>query len=283
MCFMHVHKHYNQEQLNAQYNNRLHVPDYADYFERWEKLSRQTEKEHVIFKDISYGSHALECLDIFPAANANAKTLVFIHGGYWHLLDKRLFHFLAATFLKHNVTTVLINYPLVPSVAMDAIVSSCSNAMLWLQNNLINYGGDPTQVYIAGHSAGAHLAAMLPVNNNTTFIKGIILLSGLYQLKPVMLSNINAVLQMDVATAERNSPACLQPVHQCTLLLAVGSNETDEFKDQTQEMYDNWKNKHTSIQLLNVPGKNHFSILDAITENGTALQTAIFCLMNIDA
>lgn len=280
---MHVYKHYNQQQLDAQYNNRLYVPDYADYFERWEKLSRQTEKEHVIFKDISYGSHALECLDIFPAANPNAKTLVFIHGGYWHLLDKRLFHFLAATFVKRNVTTVLINYPLAPSVAMDAIVSSCSNAMLWLQNNLINYGGDPTQVYIAGHSAGAHLAAMLLVNNNTAFIKGVVLLSGLYQLTPVMLSNINAVLQMDVATAERNSPACLQPVHQCTLLLAVGSNETDEFKDQTQEMYDNWKNKHTSIQLLNVPGKNHFSILDAITENGTALQTAIFCLMNIDA
>jgi len=280
---MDVYKYYNQQQLDAQYNNRLHVPDYADYFERWEKLSRQTEKEHTIIKDISYGSHALECLDIFPAANPNAKTLVFIHGGYWHLLDKRLFHFLAATFLKHNVTTVLINYPLAPSVSMDAIVSSCRNAMLWLQNNLTSYGGDSTQVYIAGHSAGAHLAAMLLVNNNTTFIKGVVLLSGLYQLKPLMLSNINSVLQMDVATAEQNSPACFKPMHQCPLLLAAGSNETDEFKDQTHEMYNSWKSKHNAIQLLNVPGKNHFSILDTVTENGSALQTAIFRLMNIKA
>ncbi|HRH48756.1 MAG TPA: alpha/beta hydrolase [Panacibacter sp.] len=279
---MDVYKHYNQEQLNAQYNNRLHVPDYANYFERWEKLSRQTEKEHAIFKDISYGSHALECLDIFPAANPNAKTLVFIHGGYWHLLDKRLFHFLAATFVKRNVTMVLINYPLAPSASMDAIVSSCRNAMLWLQNNLTSYGGDPTQVYIAGHSAGGHLAAMLLVNNNSTFIKGVVSLSGLFQLKPVMLSNINSVLQMDVEAAGRNSPACLQPIHQCPLLLAVGSNETDEFKDQTHEMYDNRKSKHSSIQLLNVPGKNHFSILDAVTENSSALQTAIFRLMNTE-
>ena len=280
---MNVYKHYNQQQLDAQYNNRLHVPDYADYFERWEKLSRQTEKEHVVFRDISYGSHTLECLDIFPSANPNAKTLVFVHGGYWHLLDKKLFHFLAETFLKHKITTVLINYPLAPSVSMDTIVSSCRNAMLWLQNNLISYGGNPTQGYIAGHSAGAHLAAMMLINNSTAFIKGVVLLSGLYQLKPVMLSNINAVLQMDVATADRNSPACLQPVHQCPLLLAVGSNETDEFIDQSLEMYESWKSKHNSIQLLNVLGKNHFSILDAVTENGSALQTAIFRLMNIEA
>lgn len=279
---MDVYKHYNQEQLNAQYNNRLHVPDYADYFERWEKLSRQTEKEHAVFKDIPYGNDALECLDIFPAENPNSKTLVFIHGGYWHLLDKRLFHFLAPTFLEKNVTTVLINYPLAPSVSIDTIVSSCSNAILWLQNNLTRYNGDPSQLYVAGHSAGGHLTAMLLVNNNAAFIKGVVALSGLYQLKPIMLSNINSVLQMDAAMALRNSPVCLEPVNKCPLLLAVGGEETDEFKDQSIEMYNSWKSKHKAVQLLNIPGKNHFSILNAVTENGSALQSAIFRLMDIE-
>ena len=118
---MEVYKQYSQQQLDAQYNNRLHVPDFADYFERWEKLSRYAEKEHPVFKDIAYGSHPLECLDIFPAVNANAKTLVFIHGGYWHLLDKRLFHFLASAFLEKNVTTVLLNYPLALSTLMPFV------------------------------------------------------------------------------------------------------------------------------------------------------------------
>ncbi len=135
---MAVYKHYDQQQLDAQYNNRLHVPGFANYFERWEKLSRQTEKEQAVFKDISYGSHPLERLDIFPAANPKAKTLVFIHGGYWHLLDKKLFHFLVPTFLERNVTIVLLNYPLAPSVSMDTIVSSCRNAMLWMQNKINN-------------------------------------------------------------------------------------------------------------------------------------------------
>ena len=64
-----VYKHYDQQELNNQYNNRLHVPDYADYFERWERLSRQAETEFAIIKNISYGSSARELLDIFPAKN----------------------------------------------------------------------------------------------------------------------------------------------------------------------------------------------------------------------
>ena len=278
---MAVYKHYDQQQLDAQYNNRLHVPDFADYFERWEKLSRQTQKEQVIFKDISYGSHPLECLDIFPAATPNAKTLVFIHGGYWHLLDKNLFHFLAPVFLERDVTTVLLNYPLAPSASMDTIVSSCCNAMLWLQNNLTNYNGDPMQVYVAGHSAGGHLACMLPVNSNMNFLKGVVSLSGLYDLQPLMLSNINGVLQMDTAMAARNSPAYLKPVNTCALLLAAGIDETDEFKAQAQTMYESRKDKQGAVQLLNIPGKNHFSILDEVTEPDSFLQSAIFRLMEI--
>lgn len=278
---MTLYKHYNQEQLNNQYNNRLHVPDYADYFERWEKLSRQTEKEHTVFKNIFYGNHPEECVDIFSAVNVSSKTMVFIHGGYWHLLDKTLFHFLAETFLKYNVTTVLLNYPLAPSATMDAIVSSCRNAIRWLHDNLSRFNEDASQMYIMGHSAGAHLASMLLVDDVGNFLKGVVSLSGLFRLEPVMLSNINEILKMDKEMAMRNSPVYLNPVNHCPLLLVTGADETDEFKDQSAEMYNNWKIKHTCIELLQIPGKNHYSILDAVTEKNSALQSAIFQMMNI--
>ena len=282
---MAIYKSYNQEQLDSQYNNRLHVPDYAAYFERWESLSRKAEKEHTVFKDIFFGNHLNECLDIFPAPTPFSKTLVFIHGGYWHLLDKAMFHFLAPTFLQYNVTTVLINYPLAPNASMDMIVSSCRKAMYWLHNNITLYNGDPSQLYVAGHSAGGHLASMLMVNNDLQsdqfFLKGVISISGLFRLKPLMLSNLNSVLQMDAVMAKKNSPIYLEPVKQCPLLLAVGTDETDEFKEQSGEMYNSWKHKHSSVELLNIPGRNHFSILDAITENGSSLQTATLRLMNL--
>lgn len=278
---MAVYKHYDRQQLDAQYNNRLHVPDFADYFDRWEKLSRRAEKEHAVFKDIPYGSHPLERLDIFPAATANAKTLVFIHGGYWHLFDKNLFYFLAPVFLEKDVSVVLLNYPLAPSAPMDTIVSSCRNAMWWLQNNVTSYNGNPEQLYVAGHSAGGHLACMLLCGADKHFLKGVVSLSGLYDLEPIMLSNLNAVLQLDAAASARNSPAYLKQTYACPLLLAAGSDETDEFKAQAETMYEHWKNERGAVQLLNVPAKNHFSILDAATEPGSLLQSAVFCMMEI--
>ncbi|MES1222684.1 MAG: alpha/beta hydrolase [Bacteroidota bacterium] len=280
---MQVYKHYSQEQLNNQYNTRLHVPDFADYFDRWEKLSRQTELEYTVFKNISFGTHPLECLDIFPAATPLSKTLIFIHGGYWHLLDKSLFHFIAAEFLKHNVTTVFINYPLAPDVSMNEIVSSCRLAVHWLHENVIRFGGDSSQLYLLGHSAGGHLATMLMTEGSTNFIKAVISLSGLFRLEPIMLSNINDVLQMDKETATINSPVLLKPEIPCPLLLVTGMKETDEFKDQSEELYNSWKHKLRNIDLLKISGKNHYSIVDALTSDNSLLQPAIFKLMAIGA
>jgi arylformamidase len=276
-----VYKHYNQEQLNSQYNNRLHVPDYSDYFERWERLSRHTKKENTIIENIFFGDRPEECLDIFPAKGSSARTIVFIHGGYWHLLDKKMFYFLAPTFLKYNITTVFTNYPLAPAVSMDMIVSSCSKAILWLHDNIIRFNGNPLQMYVMGHSAGGHLASMLMVDDDTNFLKGVISLSGLFRLEPIVLSYINDTLHMDIDMAKRNSPVNLEPVNACPLLLAKGENETDEFKAQSIELYDNWKNKCASAELLKIPGKNHYSILDAVAEKGSLLQSAIFRFMSI--
>lgn len=279
---MTVYKHYNQQQLNDQYNNRLHVPDYADYFERWEKLSRQTEKEHTVLKNISFGNNTEECLDIFPAKIPLAKTIVFIHGGYWHLLDKALFYFLAEGFFSHDITTVFINYPLAPAAAMDTIVSSCRSAINWLHNNLVRFNGDPSQLYVMGHSAGAHLAAMLLVEEDMYFLKGVIALSGLFRLQPVMLSYINEVVRMDNNTAIRNSPVYFEPMRNSSLLLVTGKEETDEFKDQSLELYHAWRNKQAYLKILSIPGKNHYSMLDAVTEKGSTLQSAILHMLMID-
>jgi hypothetical protein len=56
--------------------------------------------------DVRYGPHARERLDIFPAGEAQAPTLVFFHGGYWQAMDKEVFHFIAAGFRKYGVTTI---------------------------------------------------------------------------------------------------------------------------------------------------------------------------------
>src|SRR5580765_2799640 len=194
---MNVYKQYNQQQLDEQYNTRLQVPDYTVYFERCERLSRQTEQEHDVLKDIPYGEHEKEKLDIFPSPILHSKTLVFIHGGYWHLLDKDMFHFLAEHFLKYGVTTVLINYPLAPQSSITEIVASCRKAIRWLHSNIIRYNGDPAELYLMGHSAGGHLASMILVEEEAKFLRAVISVSGIFRLEPVMLCYRNDAIGMD--------------------------------------------------------------------------------------
>ena len=279
---MNVYKHYNQEQLNNQYNTRLQVPDYADYFDRWERLSRQTADQNTILKDIPFGAHPEELLDIFPSKIHHSKTLVFIHGGYWHLLDKTMFHFLAGHFLNYNVTTVLINYPLAPRSSINEIVAACRKALRWIHENIIRFNGNPEELYLMGHSAGGHLASMLMVEENAKFIRAMISLSGLFRLEPVMLSYLNDSIGMDRENAVKNSPVFLEPANDCPLLLATGVDESDEFKAQSDQLYRHWKNKFSNIELLKVPQKNHYSILEAVIEKNSILCNAIIRLMNID-
>jgi len=276
-----VYRQYSQEQLNDQYNTRLRVPDYADYFERWERLSGQARQQNTILKDISFGEHPKECMDIFPSQLPLSKTIVFIHGGYWHLLDKAMFHFLADHFLKYDVTTVLINYPLAPEALIDEIVLSCQKAIRWLYDNIVQFNGDSSQLYVLGHSAGGHLASMLLVEKELKFIKAVISLSGLFRLEPVMLSYHNDAIGMNHDTAIRNSPVLLKPVHDCPVLLSAGTEETEEFKTQSEELYDCWKSKCNNIEMLKVPGENHYSILDAVIDKNSVLQKSIIRLMEL--
>jgi arylformamidase len=279
---MFIYKQYDQDSLNSQFNNRLRVPDYAKRFERCEQWSRQTENKYPLVKNIVYGSHPRERLDIYPALQPHSKTLVFIHGGYWKAAEKESFHFIADGFQSYSITTVLIEYPLMPEVSMDQLVSSCRMAVHWVQQNIASYNGDPEQIYIAGHSAGGHLAAMLMTDkeNKSDAFKGVCSLSGLFNLVPVQLSELNDDLEMDAGTAVRNSPMQLDPVVICSLLLAVGADESDEFKDQSKELYDSW-NKQISIQLIEPAGLNHFSILEAIADKKDDLHKALCRMMGV--
>ncbi len=246
-----LYKHYSQSDLNRQYNNRLQTPDFAVYLEWYERSSREVENTVKFEKDIPYGTHPREKLDIFPGKDQNSPIVVFIHGGYWRSFDKSSFRFIAPTFLP-DATVVCINYPLAPESSMDQIVSSCEKALVWITER---YKGE---IYLVGHSAGAHLAAMLLTKEVGRKVKRMLGLSGIYNLIPIQRSDLNETLKMDESMALRNSPSLLNSTHSIPILLAVGEEETEEFKAQTEEMKATWT-KAVSVEIDN---GNHFSIVD---------------------
>jgi len=286
---MFLYKQYDQDGLDKQYNNRLHVPEFEDYFTRWKLLSRETEDNLSPVKDLAYGDKEREKLDVYPAARPNAKTLIFIHGGYWQMLDKNMFSFFAGSFHQYGITTVLINYPLAPAASMNEIVSSCTRAIEWLWKNISAFNGDPNQMYVVGHSAGGHLAAMLMTADwkslhpdlPADIIKGTCAISGLFNLIPIHLSFLNKILQLDLDSAICNSPVQLKPLSRSKLILAVGDAETNEFNDQSKELQTAWEKQGIKLQLLRLPHLNHYSIIESVRDPESQLHVAIRQLVRI--
>jgi arylformamidase len=283
---MSIYKQYEQEDLDLQYNNRHHVPDYETYLKKWKDLSRLAAKRIPHHGDIPYGTLSREKLDIFPAPGAGSKILIFIHGGYWHLFDKSLFYFVAEAFLRYGVTTVFPGYPLAPTVPVDQIVRSCCQAIRWVDQYPEIVPGTTNQLYIVGHSAGAHLAFMtltsgsLPVTGQ---IRGVCGISGLYDLVPVQRSYINQVLGMDANLAIRNSPVRYVPGQPCPTIVAVGSEETEEYHAQSRALAEAWGSTIRPLELLTLPGLNHFSSLDALCNADSQLHQSVCAMMNLSS
>jgi arylformamidase len=279
-----IYKQYDQTSLDQQYNNRLNVPDHEKHLQRWELVSREAEKKYNPVKNISYGELPDEQLDIFPSDKPNSKTLVFIHGGYWYKHVAADFHLVAEAFRSYGVTTVLIDYPLMPGYRMEQLVLSCRTAIHWVQQNISRYNGDAQEVYVSGHSAGGHLAAMMMVKGKQEFaypLKGVCAISGLYNLLPVELSYVNEILKMDEETVLRNSPVHLSPVAWCPLILAVGANETNEYLEQSRELYHAWTSQGIKVEILEIDGEDHFSILGTMLDSSSYIHKVMRRLMDI--
>ncbi len=284
-----IYKEYDQQALDLQYNNRANALDHESHLQQWELVNRQTEKKYTLHKNLVYGELERESLDIFPSDLPNAKTLVFIHGGYWYKNGPFDVYLVAEAFRSYGITTVLIGYPLMPDHPMEQLVASCRKAIGWVFQNVSKHNGNPDEVYVAGHSAGGHLAAMMMATNwpqfNSTLpsniIKGVCAISGLYNLLPVQLCYVNEILKMDPATVIRNSPVHLLPETHCPLILAVGGEETAEYKAQTRELFTVWKEKGADVEMWEIEGTHHFSVLTALLEQVSYLHLILCRLMGI--
>jgi arylformamidase len=275
-----------QDYYNAQYNARATIPDHPYVFTRWIKDSAHVRRTHAALFDLSYGEASGERLDFFPAPRGDAPLLVFIHGGWWRSLDKFDFSFIAPAYTRAGFNVALTNYTLAPHASITEIVSQQLRALAWLYRHAEAYDFDRNRIVVAGHSAGAHLAAMMMAAVWPVFgadlpldlVKAGILMSGIYDLKPVLQADfVNVDLRLARADVDILSPALMPPAHPAPFITAVGALESDEFRRQTALIGNAWRANHrTSIPL---PEQNHLTICDAFALPGHPLCEASIHLL----
>jgi arylformamidase len=138
-------------QLDAAYNNSAAVPKRAAIFADWAARSAKVRREYAGRLDLAYGDAPRERLDLFLAADPQAPTLAFIHGGYWQMNDKESFAFFAEGLLPLGINLAVIEYTLAPAARLDRIVAEVRRSVRWLADHLAEYGADPNRLYVAGH------------------------------------------------------------------------------------------------------------------------------------
>jgi arylformamidase len=270
---------YDPAWLDRMYNNRALVPDHPAYFERWAAESAAARAAQPCHVDLRYGDGVGETLDVFPAPVPDAPVLVFIHGGYWRALDKSEHSFIARAFNDRGVCVVVPNYALCPGtpeqpVGIDHIALQMVQALAWTWRHVAAHGGDPSRITVSGHSAGGHLAAMLLACDwqavapdlPAQLVRNALSVSGVHDLRPLQLAPFIAdTLGLDAAEARRLSPALWPAPARGRLWAVAGGDESEEFKRQNALIREAWGSRTVPVCEL-MPGRNHFSILDALAE-----------------
>jgi arylformamidase len=276
--------------LELQYNNRARVPNHAAVMGHWAEASALARAGAPAAQlEVSYGSGSGETLDIFPAAQAGAPILVFIHGGYWRMLDKSDQSFVAPAFNAQGAAVVVPNYALCPTVSVEHIVLQMAAAVAWVWRHAVEFGGDPGRIALAGHSAGGHLATMLLTCRWRELaddlpaqpLAGALSISGLYDLEPLRQTpSLQADLRLTPQAVARLSPAFFPRPKGAPLYAAVGLEESDEFLRHNRLIRDVWG--PTAVPVCEtVPGANHFTVLNGLVDPAARLHELALRLLGI--
>jgi arylformamidase len=278
---------YSRDFCEPQYVTSLIAPDLDAVMHRRSELAAEARAKFSARFDIAYGATEKEGVDVYFAEGESRGVMVFIHGGYWHKMDKRDVAFLANSFVSSGITLVQVNYNLAPSVSLDEIVSEVRTACRWVWHNIDHFGGDRHRIYIGGNSAGGHLAAMMAATDwpavdptlPADLMKGGLAVSGIYDLEPLLFTSINDAVRMSGETTARNSPVKYCPTLRGPLLLPVGQLESAEFKRQTRLLAETW-NELSPRQIV-VPGRHHSDILLELADPDSELFGATLELMQL--
>ena len=272
------HTFSSQEEINKEYNPRLIVAGADELIKSYFTESERVIAEFSNHSGVVYGQSREETLDIFPSKIKSSSIHIFFHGGYWHSLTSRDFAFVAEGLVRNGISAVLVNYALCPTVKIDEIVRQSRAAVAWTYQNAKTFGGNPERISISGHSAGGHLTGMMLTAEwekdyglPTNIIKGLLPISGLFDLAPFPFSWLQSVLQLTPEEVLRNSPLLLKPLYSPPVIVAVGADESQEFKRQS-EVFTKFLQKYgVPAEFQSIPGKNHFNIINDFLGNGGLL------------
>lgn len=283
-----IYRYRDQRELDASLNARATVPDIAPLVAAYAEESAKSRASLPCHVGVKYGPTEAERMDIFPARQSGSPIFVFIHGGYWRMLDASDSSFMARMFVEAGAAVVAVNYALAPAASIDEIVRQCRAALVHVWREARTFGGDPARIHVSGSSAGGHLAGMMiaggwarDVGAPELRLHSASPLSGLFDLEPVRLSNCNEWARLDPESAARNSPIKHLPDAPIPIVLSYAPNEASEFAIQSEAYLAACAARGCPVRFVAEPGTNHFDLPMRFMDPRSSLSRAVLKLMGL--
>ena len=274
-----------RETIDEQYDPEFRAGPRAPFIDWYVRRSELAREKMDCRLDIPYGATPPETLDVFPSRRPGSPVLMFIHGGYWRALSSKEFSFVASGLVPLGVTVAVMNYALCPQVTISEITRQSHAAVVWLMRNAERFSGDPSRIFVAGHSAGGQQVGMLLSAGERLraaggrSLKGGIAISGIFDLRPLQHSWLQPTLQLTDALCAEQSPALHIPGRAAPLLLSVGGDESPALIGQTQNYHAAWTAAGLDAAHFPQPGVNHYEAVYGLYEPTSLLTGAVMELI----
>jgi len=264
-----VFMNYDQIELDAAYDQRAYAPLGDQITARFISDSEEVRRRLGNPQRAPYGPTEVEKLDIFRTPHSSAPIMVFVHGGAWLRNQASDFHYLAENFVRSGAHFVALDFVPADKANGDlrVMADQVRRGIVWVQRNAASFGGDANRIYVSGQSSGAHLAAVALTTDwakqygaAADILKGGVLQSGMYEMKPVRLSSRSSYIKFDDAMEDAMSPQRHIANLRAPIAVMYGTNETPEFQRQNREFAAAVKASGKSVTLTALPNHNHYEV-----------------------
>ncbi len=280
-----VYLDYTQKALDDSYDQQRWAPNLKELVAQRPGLCAEIRRR---FKTVGakYGEGPEEVLEIVPAAARPAPVLLFIHGGAWRPQPDNAFIWFADTVVAQGVHFVAARFstldPPQRKTRMPDMVAELRRAVGWLFRNASSFGGDPARIHVLGHSSGAHLTSVLLTTDWSkhglpeTVLKSGTCVSGMYDLRPVLLSARSSYVHLSAQEEDEFSAMRHLDRVRCRIVVAYGSNESPEFQRQGRSFAEALQTRGAPVRALVLDKQNHFEGIRTMMDPTSLLARTVF-------
>lgn len=260
-----------QVALDAAYDQNVWAPNREQIVGRYATNSEALRARLGAPRRFAYGLAEIEKLDVHATDRPDAAVNVFIHGGAWRAGLAKNYAFVAELFVRAGAHYVVPDFFWVQDVggSLMPIADQVRRAVAWVYENARTFGGDPERLYVSGFSSGAHLAGVVLTTDwvkdfglPADIVKGGLLCSGMYDLRPVRLSARSRYVAFTDEIEEALSPARHLDTLRAPVVLAYGTVESPEFQRQSRDFAAAIAAAGKPVEVIVGEGYNHFELFE---------------------